>query len=313
MIPRKNPFVSVIVPNYNYARFLHQRMESILTQTYQNFEVILLDDCSTDNSKDIIEQYRSNKHVSHIVYNETNSGSTFKQWYRGFELAKGELIWIAESDDYAAPDFLEKLVKPFTQYPNIVMSYSGLNEVDVNGNIDEYATKIHCHNKPSDRNYYTGVDFIKDRMTFYCSVCNASAVVFDKHTALDLSKDYTKFKAAGDYFFWILLAERGNVIKCDEHLDYFRRHTACVTPNSVRNGIAPIEEFKIHQYLWKKHYLSGLSGLKIYLMKYESFLGMKEMNTDIKQNVLKTWDPHGILNNGPVRSLCWKIISLLGK
>ncbi len=68
------PTVSVIVPNYNHASFLKQRINSILEQTYQDFELILLDDCSTDNSREILEQYRSNPHVSHIAHNEINSG-----------------------------------------------------------------------------------------------------------------------------------------------------------------------------------------------------------------------------------------------
>ena len=70
----KMPLVSVIVPNYNHARFLKERMETILGQTYQNFEVIILDDKSTDESKDVIERYRGNAKVSAIVYNEENSG-----------------------------------------------------------------------------------------------------------------------------------------------------------------------------------------------------------------------------------------------
>ena len=78
------PLVSIIIPNYNHARYLKQRLESIFNQTYQNFEVIFLDDCSTDNSSDIIEQYKDNPHLSQIVVNETNSGSPFKQWNKGF-------------------------------------------------------------------------------------------------------------------------------------------------------------------------------------------------------------------------------------
>lgn len=75
--------VSVIVPNYNHALFLEQRIESILNQTFQDFEVIILDDCSTDNSKKIIEKYRTHPKVSKIIYNDVNSGNTFKQWNTG--------------------------------------------------------------------------------------------------------------------------------------------------------------------------------------------------------------------------------------
>ena len=94
------PTVSVIVPNYNHARYLRQRIESVLGQTYQDFEVILLDDCSTDESRSVLGEYAKDPRVR-IEFNEKNSGSTFKQWNKGVRLARGEYIWIAESDDYA--------------------------------------------------------------------------------------------------------------------------------------------------------------------------------------------------------------------
>lgn len=71
--------VSVIVPNYNYACYLPERIASILNQTYSDFELILLDDASTDNSVSVLEEYRNNSHVSHIVVNEQNTGIPFQQ------------------------------------------------------------------------------------------------------------------------------------------------------------------------------------------------------------------------------------------
>ncbi|MBQ5610490.1 MAG: glycosyltransferase family 2 protein [Fibrobacteraceae bacterium] len=69
------PTISVIVPNYNHAPYLRQRLDSIFNQTFQDFEVIILDDCSTDNSKEIIEEYCNRVQVSYIVYNDVNCGS----------------------------------------------------------------------------------------------------------------------------------------------------------------------------------------------------------------------------------------------
>ena len=71
--------VSVIIPNYRHARYLKERIDSVLEQTYRDFEVIILDDCSPDDSQEIIETYRSREKIAHIVYNEHNSGSTFVQ------------------------------------------------------------------------------------------------------------------------------------------------------------------------------------------------------------------------------------------
>lgn len=82
--------VSVIVPNYNHASYLVARIESILNQTYQDFELILLDDCSTDDSREVLLKYKDNPKVTHLVFNEQNSGSPFIQWHKGVQLAEGE-------------------------------------------------------------------------------------------------------------------------------------------------------------------------------------------------------------------------------
>ena len=102
--------VSVIIPNYCHAPYLRQRIDSVLAQSYPDFEVVLLDDCSTDGSREVIERYRNHPRIKQIVYNDRNGGSAFAQWRKGFALTQGEYIWIAESDDYADPAFLERCV-----------------------------------------------------------------------------------------------------------------------------------------------------------------------------------------------------------
>ena len=87
------PQVSVIIPNFNHAAYLDQRINSVLNQTYQDFEVILLDDCSTDNSKEVLLKYSDNMKVAHVIFNDKNCGSTFNQWKKGLHLAKGKYIW----------------------------------------------------------------------------------------------------------------------------------------------------------------------------------------------------------------------------
>ena len=82
------PLVSVVVPNYNYKRYLNLRIQSILQQTYQNIELILLDDASTDGSEEVLSDYQNHAKVSHILLNEHNTGNPFKQWFKGMQLAK---------------------------------------------------------------------------------------------------------------------------------------------------------------------------------------------------------------------------------
>src|SRR5712692_6211638 len=131
------PTVSVIIPSYNHARFLRQRIESVLRQTYQDFEVILLDDCSTDDSRSILSEYAGDPRVR-MEFNEVNSGSTFKQWNKGVRLARGEYVWIAESDDYADPHLLEKLVSRLDAEPSTVLSYCRSWRVSADGQLSGF-------------------------------------------------------------------------------------------------------------------------------------------------------------------------------
>ena len=116
------PSVSVILPNYNYARYLPQRIESILNQTFSDFELIILDDASIDNSKEVIESYNDSR-IS-VYYNKVNSGNPFVQWNKGVQIAKGKYIWIAEADDYCELNILEKLVEILEANKNVGIAYS---------------------------------------------------------------------------------------------------------------------------------------------------------------------------------------------
>ena len=132
-----SPKISIIVPNYNYAYFLDKRIESILKQTYTDYEIILLDDASSDDSVKVLEKYKNNPHVSQIVVNEQNTGSPFKQWMKGILLAKGEWIWIAEADDLCEPTFLETCMHYIKTESNIAICNTGSVYIDTEGNIME--------------------------------------------------------------------------------------------------------------------------------------------------------------------------------
>ena len=128
-----NPLVSIIILNYNHEKFLNQRINSILNQTFQDFELILMDDKSSDNSLKILNKYTNHPKVSHIVVNESNSGSPFKQLVKGLNICKGSFIWIAESDDYSEPDFLEKTIGLFRKDNKLSLVYTDSKIVDVSG------------------------------------------------------------------------------------------------------------------------------------------------------------------------------------
>ena len=110
--------VSIILPNYNYERFLPERIESILNQAYKDFELIVLDDFSPDGSVELIKSYLRKDNRIKFIGNKENSGNPFLQWQKGIKESKGEYIWIAEADDFADmfDDLKEGLVTPYTYY-----------------------------------------------------------------------------------------------------------------------------------------------------------------------------------------------------
>lgn len=284
-----NPLVSVIIPNYCHAQYLDQRIQSVLNQTYTNFEVIILDDCSPDDgaSKVVIEKYRDNPHVSQIVYNNVNSGSTFKQWQKGFKLAKGELIWIAESDDYCELNLLEELIELYRKYPTCSYVLSGTCRVDSVGN--QLSSKLEYDSKVSFRG---GVDFIQRGLI--CSnfvVPNASAVLFRKSAALSVRLDYMDYKASGDRLFWIYMAEKGDVAKVNKPLNFFRQHNNKVSPRKELDGTQCEENYRINKYLHQKDYVTrGYRALE-YSYYWNYIATFKFASETVRQKLKQLWFP----------------------
>lgn len=118
-----SPPITVIVPNYNHARFLPRRIDSILNQTVSDIEVILLDDCSSDESRDVLNAYAERDSRVRTCFNEVNSGSTFKQWGLVIGIARGAYVWIAESDDWAEPELLARLAGVLDRDPDAAIAF----------------------------------------------------------------------------------------------------------------------------------------------------------------------------------------------
>lgn len=279
-----DPFVSVILPNYNHAKYLPQRIESILNQTYQNFELIILDDCSSDNSREVIERYKDNPRISKIIFNEKNSGSPFKQWHLGFTYAKGEIIWIAESDDYCEPVFLEKCVSEYLKDSDISVVYTTSKTVDSKGEDLGWEYDMSC-----PLYTYSGEQFIKDKMCYGSAIWNASSAIFNKRVAERINPRYQDFKACGDKLFWIEMAEKGKVVHINEFLNYFRQHDNKVSPRSLIDGTTLREEYRITKYLMESGYLKSPLLYHILYKYYKRIKYGEFINENIRKELMKLW------------------------
>ena len=260
----KAPYISVIVPNYNYARYLDLRIASILNQTYTDFELILLDDASTDNSVEILEKYKDNPHVSHILVNEKNSGSPFLQWIKGISLAQGKWIWIAEADDLCEPTFLETCMHYIEMYKNVSVCNVGSVYIDAEGNtIDECVYPWQKETNHPDAKCFNGKKFAECVLYWQNETRNASGIVFNRAYALKLqNKEWTKFRYCGDWLFWTLMAIQGQVVQVYQNLNYFRQHTS-QTAKGQSSGQSAIEDFKVILYIEKNLPSIGYSKRKL--------------------------------------------------
>ncbi len=281
------PFVSVIIPNYNHAKYLDERIQSVLTQTYQNFEIILLDDKSTDNSVEIINKYKDDPHISNIVINQKNSGSTFKQWYKGLELAKGEIVWIAESDDSCDSYMLETLVSGYTRN-NAVIAFSRSYRYDVEGNKSIYILQTLLPNNV----VMDGKDFISTYMIQCNVVANASSVIFNRNIALGIDKQYMKMQGNGDWLFWIEMMEHGNVFFSTKEQNYFRYHKSNTTKMLGQQGVSAIEHKIIFDYLVNHGYIIDVKTERRQCLNY--YLNAEYESHKVRRKVLKLWDKNGI-------------------
>lgn len=282
--------VSVIIPNYNHARFLNERIQSVLQQTYQNFELIILDDCSPDGgaSKAIIESYRGDPHVSHIVYNEINTGSAFKQWRKGFELAQGEYIWIAESDDCCDPTLLDTLMGQLLEH-QAVMAFCRSEKYGVNGVKSYYDWQ----NLLSGSFVMDGPVFIKKYLTFDNRIANASSVVFKRDAAIRVNPFYLQMRAEGDWLFWIQMAEFGRVCFVDKTLNFFRYHETNTTKINTHNGISAKEHIHVYRYLVGKAYLNSKKSRSLRARLSHAF-SMQPFDKETMKEVMRLWDPHHV-------------------
>ena len=228
-----SPTVSVIIPNYNHAPYLKERIDSVLNQTYQDFEVIILDDCSPDNSVEVIEQYRSNPHVSHMLINEQNTRNTFIQWERGISMAKGRYIWIAESDDVAELQLLETLIGQLEQHPDASVAFCHSRLIDADGALlSEQNTKNPA--QPGQITIDGSCTFLRHLLIFNY-IYNASMAVFRRDVYDRANPDYKQFRYCGDWHFWASVCAAGRVIEVYDMLSRFRQHQRKVTEDSKKD------------------------------------------------------------------------------
>ena len=138
----KLPRVSICIPSYNCGAFIGKTIQSVLNQTYQDFEIIVVDDCSTDNSEEVIKSFKDPR--IRFFRNEKNLGMV-PNTNKAVRLARGEFVDILHPDDYYAPKMIETALKAFSENPDVGFTCSSYVVVDEDDKIVTEVKLCDCY------------------------------------------------------------------------------------------------------------------------------------------------------------------------
>lgn len=282
-----NPLVSVIVPNYNHAPYLQERLNSIYSQTYKNIEVILLDDCSSDNSVSILHKYQKKySNITHLYTNDKNSGGVFFQWKKGLELAKGKYIWIAESDDWCSSQFLEKALQGFND-ESVMLSFVRTEFMKKGKCV--WTQEEYCHDisKPWKSSFIeTAHNIVNQGFGYKNIVPNVSSAVFKNTTFSEVlnNPDWYNLKLCGDWMFYLSLIKGGKIAYTSKATNYYRLHDT----NTSKN-VQQIENY------YTEHEFISMYVAKNFKVSAEIFHNQKQLLAEHWKMIKKT-SPYPELN-----------------
>lgn len=250
------PKVSVIIPNYNHGKYLAKRIESVLNQTFTDFELLILDDCSQDNSQQLIAYYVSVDSRVKSLINNQNSGSVFKQWSLGFNQTKGKYIWIAESDDFAEETFLEVLLSIMEKDELVTFAYSNSWIVDegnrIQGTTADWKQKYFNDNHWGENYITDGRQELQRYLAVACTINNASSVLFRRSSIEAVGGVDNTFRYTGDWMMYIKLSMQGRIAYKADCLSNYREHNENTSKKSEVDGSQLFERLKCFAYMYKR-------------------------------------------------------------
>jgi glycosyltransferase involved in cell wall biosynthesis len=249
-----SPLVAIGVPNYNYAHYVVETLNSVANQTYPNIELIIVDDFSTDNSVEVIDHwinsYRGNITIN-FIKNKVNLGLT-KVCNIILENAKGKYFQTLDADDLLLPGKIETQVGLLESSQNTAVIYSNIGVIDEHGNVikDDYLGQVGYdkNNMPKGKIFEKLFEFN-----------------FIPLPSVLINTDYAK-KAGGfdetlhvkDYYLWLKLAEKHQIIYQPENTAFYRQHESSMSNSFLTS---PRSEESILR-IKLKYYKNGNDNIK---------------------------------------------------
>lgn len=239
-ILNREPLITIAIPNYNYGHYLCHCLDSVLNQTYSNFEVYFRDNDSTDSSYDIALEYRGKFEKRGIFFevssNKKNLGSD-----RNSKLAirdrEGEFVYTLASDDAIKPDFLTRCVKVFSEHPNVNTVITHREEIDENGKI---------YSIPPFYNRDCIISGEDQAAVYMMAGIAIPAQRLVRLSAFSQIRNYGRIcSVAGDWYDNFLYAMTGDIVYIKEPLVQYRVHTGNETNESEKNLLGITEHYQL--------------------------------------------------------------------
>jgi glycosyltransferase involved in cell wall biosynthesis len=237
----KSGLVSVIVASYNHAEFLEQRMDSLINQTYQDIEILVIDDCSPDNSVEILRRYESNPKVRLIIREKNGGWVTVSN--QGIEMSVGEFVIFANCDDACDPRMIERLVDSIGKNSVSGVAFCRSQMVDERDQAlgDDYEIREKSIRKRCI------VDTFIDRSEMYrfllhsCVIPNLSAALIRRSCFDKVGVLTSKYRACSDWDLFFRITNDFDFCYVAEPLNRFRQHSATI--RSATKGRITYDEF----------------------------------------------------------------------
>ena len=221
------PLVTIYITNYNYGRYIKQSINSVLNQSYKNFELIIIDDGSTDNSRNIIDRYKNNKKIK-IVY-QKNKGLN-KSNNVALKLSKGDYISRLDADDWIDENFLQIMINNLKKDPKIGMIFCNYFLTDKKGKIKDQFF----------RHDFRKVKLLDQPAHGACSLINTECLK-------SLGGYNEKFKSQDGVDIWIKLIQKYKIKNINLPLFYYRQHEENLTKNKLKLFKSRDKIFDIYQ------------------------------------------------------------------
>lgn len=212
--------VSIIMPSYNTGQYIAESIQSVRNQTYTNWELIIVDDCSTDNTDESVAPYLSDRRIC-FIKNEKNSGAAVSR-NRALREAEGRWIAFLDSDDLWTPEKLENQIN-FLEKHGYSFSYTNYEEIDVSGK----KTGVHVSGPKK---------ITKTGMFNYCWP-GCLTVMYDRNVVGLIQIE--DIKKNNDYAMWLKVCKKADCYLLDECLAQYRRGRAdSVSTHSIKTMIS---------------------------------------------------------------------------